>query len=279
IGRARRAGERRRAIAGTLDEALGVWIDDAGVVGATAGELARRLGERAEETAARLEPRVSAGELVATGEGAARRFFAPARLADLERRARAFLSERLERDRLADGVARAEAVERLLPGRAAEVAAFHLGWLASRGVLAVDGDRVRPPGRGPQLTGEETGLAARLVELYEQSALEPPSPAEAARRLGAKPSVAEGLIKYLVGRRKLVRLPAGLLISAAAVANLVADLRAAGWEKFGVPDFKERYGLSRKWAIPLLEHLDSTGVTRRIGDQRAVLPARRATSG
>lgn len=273
-GRARQATARRKSIGGTLDEALAVWIDDTGVEGATAADLARRLGEPGAVVAGRLDPRVAAGDLVSTGTEADRRYFLPGRLADLERRARAFLADRLSKDRLADGVPRAEAVEKLLPGRAAEYSAFHLGWLAKRGILAVDGDRVRPPGRLPQLTGEETGLAARLVELYEGSGLEPPSPAEAAHRLEAKPAVAEGLIKYLVGRRKLVRLPAGLLISTAAVEALIASLRGSGWEKFSVSDFKERFGLSRKWAIPLLEHLDSTGVTRRIGDQRAILPPR-----
>jgi len=38
-----------------------------------------------------------------------------------------------------------------------------------------------------------------------------------------------------------------------------------------VADFKDRFGLSRKWAIPLLEHLDSTGATRRLGDERMVV--------
>ena len=36
-------------------------------------------------------------------------------------------------------------------------------------------------------------------------------------------------------------------------------------------DFKDRFGLTRKWAIPLLEHLDSTGATRRMGDERMVI--------
>ena len=54
----------------------------------------------------------------------------------------------------------------------------------------------------------------------------------------------------------------------AAVDRLVADLAATGWERFSVGQFKDRFGLSRKWAIPLLEHLDSRGVTRRIGDER-----------
>ena len=48
----------------------------------------------------------------------------------------------------------------------------------------------------------------------------------------------------------------------------IADLAATGWERFSVGQFKDRFGLSRKWAIPLLEHLDSRGVTRRIGDER-----------
>ncbi len=273
-GRAQRATARRRGLAGTLDQALDTWIDDLGTAGVTAGDLAQRLGSRGESVAARLDPRAAAGELVATGEGALRRYFVPARLADLERRVRTFLAERLSQDRLADGVSRAELVERLLPGRAAEVVTFHLEWLSKRGILTLDGDRVRPPGRVPQLTGEETGLAAKIVELYEQCGLDPPSTADAARRLEAKPAVTEGLIKYLVGRRKLVRLPAGLLISAAAFERVVTDLRASGWERFSVQDFKERFGLSRKWAIPLLEHLDSTGVTRRLGDHRALLPAR-----
>ena len=50
--------------------------------------------------------------------------------------------------------------------------------------------------------------------------------------------------------------------------KLVGELRGSGWERFSVAQFKDRFALSRKWAIPLLEHLDSTGVTRRAGDDR-----------
>jgi selenocysteine-specific elongation factor len=68
-----------------------------------------------------------------------------------------------------------------------------------------------------------------------------------------------------------VRLPSGLIVAATAVEALARDLAAAGWERFTVPQFKDRFGLSRKWAIPLLEHLDSTGVTRRVGDERMLV--------
>jgi selenocysteine-specific elongation factor len=68
-----------------------------------------------------------------------------------------------------------------------------------------------------------------------------------------------------------VRLPGELIIAAAAIDRVAEDLRGSGLEKFKVPQFKERYGLTRKWAIPILEHLDSVGVTRRLGDERQVV--------
>ena len=38
-----------------------------------------------------------------------------------------------------------------------------------------------------------------------------------------------------------------------------------------VAAFKDRYGVSRKFAIPLLEHLDRERLTRRVGEKRIVL--------
>jgi selenocysteine-specific elongation factor len=39
-----------------------------------------------------------------------------------------------------------------------------------------------------------------------------------------------------------------------------------------VADLKEMFGLSRKYAVPLLEHLDQSGFTRRSGDERVAGP-------
>ena len=83
--------------------------------------------------------------------------------------------------------------------------------------------------------------------------------------------ILEGVQRFLLQQGKLARLPGGLLISVQAVERLRDALRSSGWDRFTVPEFKDRFGLSRKWAIPLLEHLDSTGVTRRLGDQRQVV--------
>jgi selenocysteine-specific elongation factor len=48
-------------------------------------------------------------------------------------------------------------------------------------------------------------------------------------------------------------------------------MKGAGQEVVDVGTFKERYGLSRKYAIPLLEYLDRERVTRRAGAGRVIL--------
>jgi selenocysteine-specific elongation factor len=41
--------------------------------------------------------------------------------------------------------------------------------------------------------------------------------------------------------------------------------------RLSVPAFKELTGITRKYAIPLLEYLDRERVTRRAGDERVIL--------
>jgi selenocysteine-specific elongation factor len=84
--------------------------------------------------------------------------------------------------------------------------------------------------------------------------------------------VVEGLLGYLAKRGDLARLPGGWLVSREAVDGVVGKLRASGRKSFDVAEFKEMFGLTRRLAIPLLEHLDASKVTRRVGDRREILP-------
>jgi hypothetical protein len=60
-------------------------------------------------------------------------------------------------------------------------------------------------------------------------------------------------------------------MSSKALARVAEELRASELESVSVGDFKERFDLTRKWAIPILEYLDSAGVTRRVGDRRQIV--------
>jgi selenocysteine-specific elongation factor len=256
-------------------ETLALWAREAGEPGASDDDLARRLGRRPAAIASDLTELAAAGRLLEApaGHGHARRWIAPGVYRQVVERARRELTAYFERDRLAPGMPKAEAVRRILP-RGAELAEVYLRWLAAQGVLTVTGDLINPPGREAKLSSTESTLARRLAERFTAAGLEAPSPAELAAELGAKREIVDGVVRWLLDRGRLIRLPGGLLISSAAVDTLAADLAATGWDRFTVPQFKDRFGLTRKWAIPLLEHLDSTGRTRRLGDQRQVVRAR-----
>jgi selenocysteine-specific elongation factor len=267
--RSRRALAER--LAGNPERALLTWIEVAGEGGRTAEDVGRWLGEDPASIRGALEALAADGKLLsAAGRGAAARWIAPATLQRVRERTQRTLDAYFADNRLASGMPKAEAARRILRGRGRELAETYFGWLAASGVLAVRADEVSPPGRTADLTDEESTLAAAVRQRYQQEGLTPSSPPEIARSLGAKQEIFDGVVGYLLRKGDLVRLPGGLLLSRQAFDELAAQVRAAGWERFDVADFKDRFGLSRKWAIPLLERLDSEGVTRRVGDQRMV---------
>ena len=88
---------------------------------------------------------------------------------------------------------------------------------------------------------------------------------------GVSAAVAGRITALLVRQKTLVKVDA-LLFHAEALAGLKADVLALkGQARVDVAAFKERYGISRKYAIPLLEYLDRERITRRVGDSRVVL--------
>jgi selenocysteine-specific elongation factor len=261
------------AVQNDLPQALAFWVQEAGERGMEAAELARRLGLPPDQVAERLAALTQEQRLIEVVEshGRPRRWIAPAAVQRVTERARRVLKEYFQKDRLADSMPKAEAARRILRGRAAELAEVYFGWLTAQKVLVVQGDQVTLPGRSAQLTGEESKLSAAVLERFERAGLAPPSPGEVAQELAAKPQILEGVIRHLIARGQLAKLPSGLILATSALSGLRRDLLATSWERFSVADFKDRFGLTRKWAIPLLEHLDSTGTTRRIGDDRMVV--------
>lgn len=276
------AARRRRGKA--LDTALAaldrgvegtilLWIREAGEGGAEGRMLARRLGRSVAQVEPTLDALVSDQRLleVRSGGGRPRRWVTPATFRGISRRAERVLGDYFRRERLSRGMPKAEAVERILPGGASELADTYLEWLEAQEVLVVSGGLVNLPGRTAQLTGEESKLVERVLDEFERGGLTPPSPAEIRDRLAVKTQILQGVIGYLTERGRLVQIPGQLIVHAAAVARLREQLEASGWERFTVGQFKQRFALTRKWAIPLLEHLDSIGATRRIGDERQIV--------
>ena len=253
------------------DDVLELWVAEAGEPGAPAEELAPRLGLPSAVVAGELELLTAAGRLLQVTAGQGRRWIAPAVSRRVMARGRKVLAEYFRNDRLAGGMPKAQFLGQVLSRRAAGLAEVYLGWLKAEKILITAGDQVNLPGREVELSGEESKLSRAVLTAVEAGALTPPSPGELAASLGAKPQILEGVQRYLVEQRKLVRLPSGMIVATAAIEKLRRRLATTDWDDFTVPQFKDRFGLSRKWAIPLLEHLDSIGATRRVGDRRQIV--------
>lgn len=266
--------ERARQAIVDDDRAWILWVEETAEAGCTAAQLTRRLGWRAGAVRARLDALAREGRLLRVSAGSDQRFLAPSIPERVVARAGTLLDQFLEADRLARGMPKAQLLSKLLPRRARDMADVFVKILVAEKVLVVEGDLVNRPGRSIELTGEESDLSRAVLAAVEAGGLTPPSPGALAAQLQAKPQILEGVQRYLIGAGRLVLLPTGLIVSTAALESLRDELRATGWDTFGVPEFKERFEISRKWAIPILEYLDSTGTTRRLGDRRQIVAPR-----
>ncbi|MEO8681077.1 MAG: selenocysteine-specific translation elongation factor [Vicinamibacterales bacterium] len=176
---------------------------------------------------------------------------------------------------LSDGLPREEARERLFAK--AEPALFEaiVERLKNAKVLAGT-DRLAVATHKVAVSGEDARVKSAIAAAYLGGGLKPPDAASLAAVCKAPPALVERLSALLTREKTLVRVDT-LLFHADALATLKADVTALkasapdGRATVDVSAFKERYGVSRKFAIPLLEFLDRERVTRRTGDVRLVL--------
>jgi selenocysteine-specific elongation factor len=85
---------------------------------------------------------------------------------------------------------------------------------------------------------------------------------------------AEKLLHILLREKNLMRVSPELIFHHAALTHLKEQLwtyKKSNGESISVSGFKDLTGITRKYAIPLLEYLDRERVTRRTGDQRVIL--------
>jgi selenocysteine-specific elongation factor len=147
-----------------------------------------------------------------------------------------------------------------------------LGTLAAEGVLVTERDKVRLASHAVRLSPEQQRIVDRLEEDFLKAEAAPPSPEEALGRAGLTGDEEHELFQVLVEARKLVRVKESLFFHARALDaiqdKLVALLRER--KEIGPGDIKDLLGISRKYAIPLLEYFDGRRVTTRVGERRVL---------
>ncbi|HXR34189.1 MAG TPA: SelB C-terminal domain-containing protein, partial [Verrucomicrobiae bacterium] len=140
--------------------------------------------------------------------------------------------------------------------------------------LQLQTELVKSPGREITLTPEELRAKQQIEQTFAKADLAVPSVKEVFAQMAVEKARAENLLQILLREKTLVRVSPELIFHAAALdrlPGLLQQYKKAKGERIGVAAFKELSGISRKYAIPLLEYLDRQRLTRRAGDERVIL--------
>lgn len=140
--------------------------------------------------------------------------------------------------------------------------------------LEAQGEIVKRAGSTINLEPEEARAKEQIEMAFAAAGLAVPAVKEVLSKLPVEPKRAEKILQILLRDKSLIRVTPELIFHRDALAQLRGRLSAfkkTKGERISVPVFKELTGITRKYAIPLLEYLDRERVTRRAGDERVIL--------
>jgi selenocysteine-specific elongation factor len=146
--------------------------------------------------------------------------------------------------------------------------------LAKAKGVTVAGDLVQRAGREIALAPEEAKAKELIEHEFATAGLTVPSFKTVLEKLPVEPARAQKILQILLREKALVKVTEELIFHSTAVVRLrelLAKYRKERGERLPIPVFKELTGITRKYAIPLLEYLDRERVTRRVGDERVIL--------
>ena len=187
-----------------------------------------------------------------------------------------------KREPLARGMLRETLREKVFAHSAPELFSGVLAQLEAAGQVVAEKDIVRSSGHSVGLSNEDLTLSKRLEEIYLGAGVEAPSLDAAMTKANvpaAQRAQARKLLQLLLDEGKVVRIQGEMFMHAQVVQNLRTKLHAYASQHeperlIDVPAFKDLAGVSRKYAIPLLEYFDREQITRRAGDKRVILKPR-----
>jgi selenocysteine-specific elongation factor len=252
-----------------LSVQLRILVRQAGIRGIDRKELVLRTGF----TASRISAAIAAsGHLLSIPQE-------PDRIVDrshvdiLKHELVAFLRDFHEQNPLSAGVSKEELRRKLLAGGSPQSFDFVLGELEREERVRVLNSRVALFGAAVVLTDDQLALREAILAKLEAARFQPSSLDDLIQELPFPKQETSRLFYHLIETGELVRVSEDLVFRKQQLERVIQLLRQRFPKgiSFAVPEFKEIFGLSRKYAIPILEYLDRERITRRSGDRRAVV--------
>ena len=268
------AAHRRKSVkVATVDDSLGeadaiVQAIGASKEGVHTDDLCRTLGKTPQALGSTFEELKKEGKL----HGFAGLWLTPDLYAETTQRLLAALSDLHEKE-----------PSKLLQPREDAVAKAGLKWkgkpldrivtqLASESRLRAQGTNIALAGFKVRFSDKQKAMLDRVAAALDKAEVSVPSAQEIATGLHVPVQAVEEIIRVGVAAGEIVRVQDGIHYTATKFEEIVTKVRSqfAG-RQFTASEFKEGMGTTRKFAIPLMEYLDSKAVTKRMGDKRVVL--------
>jgi selenocysteine-specific elongation factor len=265
-----RASLERLAIDDDGVAAMLALVDAAGLAGIGRQSLVSRAGVQPARLGAAIQSLAGHG-VVSAGD----RLVATAHLQKAAAAVVALVTASHKANPMSEGLPREEARGRIFAKVAPALFERVLDDLKAKKVL-VGTERLALPTHKVSVAGGDDRVRAAIADAYRAGGLKPPDAATVEAAVKAPPAVVEKVTTLLLREKILVRLDT-LVFHSEALQQLKAEVTGlketapGGRATVDVATFKDRYGVSRKYAIPLLEFLDRERVTRRTGDVRLVL--------
>ena len=189
------------------------------------------------------------------------------------------IGEHYKREPLSNGMLRETLREKMFAHKPAEIFKAVITALERERLINVENDLLRSASNSQKLTDKESAVIEVLRDIYTKAELEVPKLDDTleAAVSGTAMSKEHGrkLLQILINSGEVTKVTNELYFGSAAITRLVEKLRVHAAEHpdraIDVPKFKDIAGISRKYAIPLLEYFDGKKVTIRSGDRRIIL--------
>ena len=273
-----RASRNLRNLLSASDDQIStvsLLIDGAETAGLSFAELQSRTALKSDILKSAIEENTKNGSLVVAGEV----FVTADSFKALTKSVEAAIADFHKKEKLAKGISREALREKIAAYLPLDVFSAVITGLHSSGTVVIDKDTIRLAAHKTELSDEEAALSGKILASYIDARLEPSRLDEVLdQAIGStrfSRTDARKFFQLHLDSGDIVKLADDFYFSKSEINKLVSRLRqfadTTDARLIDVAKFKELAGVSRKYAIPLLEYFDRERITRRAGDKRLIL--------
>lgn len=264
-------------VEGDHNRTIQILVSAAATAGMSFSQVQTRTGLRSDAVRTAIDQMVGEG-LIIDAKGI---FIAKKHFGDLSQSLKENLNLFHKAEPLARGISREKLREAVFSLSRPEIFDAVIDFLAAAGEIQVDKDIIRLASHRSDLSPELAALRDRILDHYSNARLEVKKLDEiltdAAAATANSQQEARKILQMSLDSNELVKVTDEFYFASNVIDDLIARIRQMAAESgdrvIDVPKFKEIAGVSRKYAIPLLEYFDREHVTARVGDKRVILYA------